>query len=220
MSSPFLFQREWQRAVLDEWGTKATFAEISGHFDVYDDAFWIRFSDVLELYLPKFSALAANDWDENLMNAFQKRPPTSWTVVEITEIFVSYLREIRHPHAEIAEKEWATEQCIAAGCGFDSFKDQLLNLDQDQWSHLILQSHPSLRQVGNWIVWSLGGGVVQELILTESEQRAFRLLKDQVPLSQWEHYFGESAAEVLGVVLKQWTENGMIVGIKGSQNDH
>jgi uncharacterized protein (UPF0276 family) len=151
------FEQQWIHSLLGDYTVTGILDQAPRtaleRFEIYENAFWGRLEETIQNYFPNFrkqveATGGSAAWDQLFFQCLKKYPPTSWTLTEFSENFLTALREVNHADFSLAEQDWARAKArmlsqaplpVDAHTEFES----LAEIGDSQLAKLKLLLHPS-----------------------------------------------------------------------------
>ena len=179
-------------------------------FQVYQSAFWIRIESWLAGEFPELRKnFNADSWLILVKAALMAVPAHSWTLADLGESFVTFLKQSQHEFTDVAEKEWAQVKAQALKAEFDhevnrNFQE-LSKLNEQALSQVRLMLHPSHQALidKKTLIWYASSASHQQM--SDEEWAGFLAVKAGTPLTElagYQSYF------------QNWVQSGIIYGWK------
>jgi len=211
---------KWARSLLSDYEVEGILNQpplsAQKRFEVYENAFWLRLDEALEMDFVEFKKLVGDDeWWDLIYASVQANPPQSWTLIDLSEVFVKYLRDQKHPHLAVAELEWARIKAAflmfaEPDAAIEDFA-KLSALKEDEMNRVQLVFHPSLQILREQraIVWNdTRHGGAKEKVLSQAEWNGIAAIEGKLPLPELGPYSEN---------INQWVLDGIVCGWKISK---
>jgi uncharacterized protein (UPF0276 family) len=187
-------------------------------FGIYEDAFWIRLNEAVSDDFKRIRSQVMKDadeevWDQLVFDALSESLPSSWSIIELGESFLSGLKKLDYDQTSpenfaLAEQDWArvrAHQMTHAVSEANPDFTALQNLTEEQLNKVILVLHPSAQVISSqkYAVWA--AKTLEEKHFSSDEWKGMVSLLEPLPMVELTEH---------PEAIQEWVRTGLIYGWK------
>jgi hypothetical protein len=183
--------------------------ELDSRVGVYAEMFWLRMLDVLRGDFKKVLAKVGDEAFEVLVaNYIKAHPSRHFSLGQLGQHFAEFLVGEDESLAGIAALEWAMGQSFIAANSAVVETEALAAITEETFAHVTLTPTPSVRLVGEVVVWRRGYEVLQATVSADEAAALTSLLAGVGDLPTLCEPFTEPSAAFTAIA--SWVNEGMI----------